>query len=72
MVTSSTATGGCRRRRAHVAQVDRLRQEHAGRVLLSAIEADRFRQAHRQSETAGQAVRVPRQTAAQTLQERLL
>lgn len=71
-ILTSSATGGCCLRRAHVAQVDRLRQEHPGRVLLPAVQTDRFRQAHRQSAAVGEAVRVPGQTVAQALQERLL
>ena len=37
------STGGRRVGRRSAAQVDRLRQEHAGRVLLSADQADRLR-----------------------------
>ena len=42
------ATGGRCDGRRHAAEVDRVRQEHAGCVLLSADQADRLRQFDRQ------------------------
>lgn len=58
--------------RRFLAQIHRLRQKHAGRVLLSAREADRIRQHDRQGALIEEAVRIRRPAIAQTLQERLL
>lgn len=64
--------GGRRVRRQRAAKVDRVRQEHAGRVLLSPVEAHGIRQDHCQGQAARQTVPVQRPTAAGRLQKRLL
>lgn len=58
--------------RRHNAQEHRLRQKHPGRVLLSATQADRFREDAGEGETALQALPVRGSSDTRGLQERLL
>ena len=56
----------------HDAQEHRLRQEHAGRVLLPGAQAHRLRQNDRQGQTSVAALPVRGRAHSQGLQERLL